>query len=71
MVRDGRTREDDWYFDCIFDKHEWLDKEGFRKAMDQYYKTRGWDVETGIPTREKLEELDLKDVADELESCKR
>ena len=32
-----------------------------------YYKARGWDVEKGIPSRRKLEELDLKDVADDLE----
>jgi aldehyde:ferredoxin oxidoreductase len=38
--------------------------EGMKKA---YYKARGWDVEKGIPSRRKLEELDLKDVADDLE----
>jgi aldehyde:ferredoxin oxidoreductase len=30
---------------------------------DDYYKLRGWDIETGIPTREKLVELGLEDVA--------
>jgi len=35
--------------------------------LDEYYKARGWDVKTGIPTKEKLEELGLKDVAEELE----
>ena len=29
--------------------------------LDEYYHARGWDVETGLPTREKLEELDLCD----------
>jgi hypothetical protein len=28
----------------------------------------GWDVNTGWPTRAKLEELGLKDIADELAS---
>ncbi|RLI47536.1 aldehyde ferredoxin oxidoreductase [Candidatus Bathyarchaeota archaeon] len=37
------------------------------KMLDEYYKARSWDIETGIPTRKKLEELDLKYVADELE----
>jgi len=32
-----------------------------------YYKARGWDVKKGVPSREKLVELDLKDVADDLE----
>jgi aldehyde:ferredoxin oxidoreductase len=32
----------------------------------EYYELRGWDVETGLPTRTKLEELQLHDVADDL-----
>jgi len=27
--------------------------------LDEYYRARGWDVETGLPTREKLAELGL------------
>ena len=27
--------------------------------LDEYYRARGWDVETGLPTREKLKELGL------------
>ncbi|HEY65700.1 MAG TPA: aldehyde ferredoxin oxidoreductase family protein [Caldilineae bacterium] len=27
--------------------------------LDEYYRARGWDVRTGLPTREKLEELGL------------
>ena len=27
--------------------------------LDEYYRARGWDVETGLPTRAKLEELEL------------
>jgi len=30
-----------------------------KDMLDQYYKARGWDIETGVPTKEKLEELDL------------
>jgi len=26
---------------------------------DEYYRLRGWDVETGLPKKEKLEELGL------------
>lgn len=43
-----------------------LDKPKFEKLKDFYYTERGWDLRTGIPTRAKLEELDLKDVADKL-----
>jgi aldehyde:ferredoxin oxidoreductase len=35
--------------------------------LDNYYKFRGWDKNTGIPTRETLENLGLTYVADELE----
>jgi hypothetical protein len=31
--------------------------------LDQYYPYRGWDS-NGIPTREKLDELSLSDMAD-------
>jgi len=27
--------------------------------LDEYYRARGWDVQTGLPTRDKLEELGL------------
>jgi aldehyde:ferredoxin oxidoreductase len=27
--------------------------------LDEYYRARGWDVETGLPTQEKLDELGL------------
>ena len=38
--------------------------------LDQYYDFRGWDRETGIPTRERLLELGLKDIADDMEKYK-
>lgn len=43
-----------------------LEEEKFEKMLDEYYELRGWDVKTGLPTRAKLEELELKEVADEL-----
>ncbi len=43
-----------------------LDRERFAKLLDEYYTLRGWDPETGRPTRARLEELALSDVADEL-----
>jgi aldehyde:ferredoxin oxidoreductase len=38
------------------------------KLLDDYYGARGWDVKTGLPSRRKLEELGLRDVADTLEN---
>jgi len=34
--------------------------------LNEYYKARGWNVKTGIPTRKKLEKLGLKEAAKEL-----
>jgi len=35
--------------------------------VSDYYELRGWDRDSGVPTREKLSELGLDDVADDLE----
>lgn len=43
-----------------------LTAEDLEKALEDYYDEREWDKETGIPTSEKLEELGLKDIADDL-----
>lgn len=43
-----------------------IDRDKFETLKDAYYNERGWDLTTGIPTRAKLEELGLKEVADEL-----
>ena len=45
-----------------------IDLSKFEMLKDRYYRSRGWDVGTGRPTRGKLEELGLKDVADEFYS---
>ena len=36
-----------------------LDPAKMEKAKSYYYTLMGWDARTGIPTPEKLEELDL------------
>ena len=43
-----------------------LDREEVEAALDNYFEFCGWDVETGVPTRSKLEELGLDWVADQL-----
>ena len=45
-----------------------VDREKFDELLGMYYQMKGWD-ENGLPARSKLEELDLKDVADDLEAC--
>lgn len=44
------------------------DRDKFLKLMDTYYQLRGWNVSNGWPTRAKLEQLGLVEVADQLES---
>ena len=43
-----------------------LDDAELEQAKDWYYAMSGWDVATGIPTRAKLEELELGWIADDL-----
>ncbi|HIH96475.1 MAG TPA: hypothetical protein HA348_03160 [Thermoplasmata archaeon] len=75
-VRQGRTRKHDESVIPYYEQPDFqpkantphtIDPNKFRSLMDKYYERRGWDKCTGWPTREKLEELGLKDVADELE----
>jgi aldehyde:ferredoxin oxidoreductase len=73
-VRQGVTRETDIlpkkFFEKPLTKGKYegavLDREKFEHMKDEYYEGRGWDKTTGIPTREKLVELGLEDVADEV-----
>ncbi|OGO03707.1 MAG: hypothetical protein A2Y72_00740 [Chloroflexi bacterium RBG_13_53_26] len=45
-----------------------VDRAGFERTKDEYYRLRGWDVTTGLQTSNKLEELLLSDVAADLRS---
>ena len=44
-----------------------VDRAEFERLKDEYYELRGWDVPSGLLTRDKLQELVLADVADDLE----
>ena len=75
-IREGLTRKDDTLPDRFLKEPA---KSGPREGhvvkldamIDEYYELRGWEKETGFPVRAKLEELDLTDVADELEGMGR
>jgi len=70
----GRCREDD---EAVIPHYQWPEKTDgthlsadaheFRALLDRYYDLRGWDRQTSWPTREKLEELGLEEVARALE----
>lgn len=71
-VREGFARKDDMFPErfCKEPMPEGNSKGQIfemEPMLDEYYKERGWDSKTGIPKREKLEELGLQNVAKELE----
>jgi aldehyde:ferredoxin oxidoreductase len=65
-IREGLTADDDRLPERFFQPQTSgplsktaLDKDEFDKAKRLYYGMMGWDPDTGIPTRAKLEELDI------------
>ena len=68
----GVTRKDDFLPDR-FTKEPMPDGIGkgqtvrLEYMLDEYYKYRGWDKDTGFPTKTKLSELGLEDVIDKLD----
>jgi len=43
-----------------------VDPPTFERIRDEYYELRGWDVPSGLQSRQLLRDLDLGDVADDL-----
>jgi len=68
-MREGFRREDDLLPERMKQKPAFgfYKNEGrcaikdFEGMLDEYYTARGWDTETGIPTKEKLLELELEE----------
>ena len=66
-VREGMGRQDDLPPRRLLEepiatgpaRGERLDKKSYERMLTEYYRLRGWDPETGIPTRGKREELEL------------
>lgn len=75
LVREGLTRKDDLFPERFYteplpegpSQGNILSKEGFEHLLDEYYELRGWNQETGCPSKEKLLELELNGVVTELE----
>ena len=73
-VRQGQSRKDDNIPDRFYEeplpdgpcKGAVLSRETIDQVLDEYYEVRGWDKKSGLPTREKLDELGLADVANDL-----
>ncbi|MBQ9991846.1 MAG: hypothetical protein IJP33_00265 [Firmicutes bacterium] len=69
-LREGFTVEDDTLpWRTFNDPYQWGPKKGallpedkFKETRKNYYTEMGWDPETGIPTKGKLQELGLEDL---------
>jgi len=73
LIREGIKKSDD------FLKGKWtkgpipngpfkgntIDPDKWKKMLEEYYASRGWSPETGVPTRETLIKLELEHVAEE------
>ena len=66
-IREGLSAADDKLPDRFFQPKrngvlstKFYDREQLEKAKSYYYTLMGWDAKTGIPTPEKIEELDIK-----------
>lgn len=64
-VREGATKKTDCPPPRAFIE-EVTSHEAIERMLNRYYRLRGWDLKTGIPSRSKLIELGLDYVADEL-----
>jgi len=75
-VREGFTRADDTLPERLMteplkagaSKGQFISKDDLKQMLDEYYTERGWDINTGAPTRGKLTELGLAYVADAIKS---
>ena len=70
-IREGFSKQDDVLPERLFAPLESgalagaaLSKEEFEQAMDALYRLKGWDPQTGVPTRERLQMLGLEWAAD-------
>ncbi len=75
-TRCGATRADDTIPERFFEeplkgggpsKGAVVDRGKFEAILDEYYEDRGYDKETGLPTRDIFHKLDLTDIARDLE----
>ncbi|MFC1670648.1 aldehyde ferredoxin oxidoreductase family protein [Spirochaetota bacterium] len=76
LVRQGITKDDDhlkgkWVKGPVSGgphKGLTIEPEKWEIMLEDYYKTRGWDRETGIPSKETLDKFGLQDVAHDLQN---
>jgi aldehyde:ferredoxin oxidoreductase len=72
-VREGLTRDQDTLPKKLINyrmpgtwPEDKIDLEDLERMKNDYYAAMGWDIQSGVPTRETLEALGLSDVASDL-----
>lgn len=76
-VREGFRRKDDhpsirmMTEDVPHFGYPRLDSTLFNRMLDEYYEENGWNRETSIPTRKKLEALGMGEIADEIQGLEK
>lgn len=71
LARAGRDRQmeealaDHFRLPCRADGTA-IDAPGFSRLLDEYYEARGWDLERGWPTPQRLQQLGLDQAVEEL-----
>jgi aldehyde:ferredoxin oxidoreductase len=68
-MRHGCTREEDTLPERLLtevNKRAGGTVVKLEETLPQYYKERGWDPRKSLPTKEKLKELGLEDIAKDL-----
>lgn len=78
-IREGLSREDDSVPDRCFEepvpsgstKGHVLNRADFRMALERFYEISGWDRQSGIPLQNRLKELGLEEIAEDLRGIKK
>jgi aldehyde:ferredoxin oxidoreductase len=76
-AREGFSRKDDTLPERLFQglengalKGQSMPRQDFEQALTRLYTLKGWDSETGTPSRQRLEELSLGWAADIIEAAR-
>jgi aldehyde:ferredoxin oxidoreductase len=73
-VREGLRRKDDWLPERFVtetvpdgpSEGMMIHPDELNRMLDDYYEFRGWDKETGVPTKTRLKKLGLDEMAEEI-----
>ncbi|MFZ5943169.1 MAG: aldehyde ferredoxin oxidoreductase C-terminal domain-containing protein, partial [Bacillota bacterium] len=58
-LREGEKKEDSVFPQRFYKEGNMLNYAKVQEILEDYYQYRGWYRETGIPTKEKLQQLGL------------